>query len=432
MITPSLNVMVDAVSFSLRSMRISAILCLPLLTAVASADVILVDQSGAPDADFSDLPPALAAAQHNDLILVRAGNYSGFSTGNGVRILGIEDGVNVFPEVKIESLESGRKFAMSLVYADSLKVLNCQGHVSFGAGRREWSAWWSGAADSLVITGSSDVRVSDWVFFDDVIPGQGVVTVEASVVELVRCRIRGGLAYWSDTQPIDGGAGLIIDGKSDVRLSLSEVFGGMGSDLSDTCGFTCTPADGGPGVQISGASNLVITGDGPQEIGGGQAGLTEWDEGWRGPALLVQEASTVRYSGVYLSGSPSSFGSDPIVEESGGVAYLVPISDPTMQILGDPVPGATLTMRVTGPPGGNVRCLLGRTPEINQPGGGVGQDLLVELRIVSPGSISTLGVVEYDFTLPPNLPQGMYFLGQATVVHQGTTYRTASQVVLVH
>ena len=276
-----------------------------------------------------------------------------------------------------------------------------------------------------MITGSSDVRVSDWVFFDDVIPGQGVVTVEASVVELVRCRIRGGLAYWSDTQPIDGGAGLIIDGQSDVRLSLSEVFGGMGSDLSDTCGFTCTPADGGPGVQISGASNLVITGDGPQEIGGGQAGLTEWDEGGRGPAPLVQEASTVRYSGVFLTGYPL------IEEESGGVAYLVPLSDPTMQILGDPVPGATLTMRVTGLPGGNVRCLLGRTPEINQPAGGVGQDLLVEIRIISPGSISTLGVVEYDFTLPPNLPQGMYFLGQATVVHQGTTYRSTSQVVLV-
>ena len=57
---------------------------------------------------------------------------------------------------------------------------------------------------------------------------------------------------------------------------------------------------------------------------------------------------------------------------------------------------------------------------------------IVEICIISPGSISTLGVVEYDFTLPPNLPQGMYFLGQATVVHQGTTFRTASQVVLIH
>ena len=60
------------------------------------------------------------------------------------------------------------------------------------------------------------------------------------------------------------------------------------------------------------------------------------------------------------------------------------------------------------------------------------RDRIVEICIISPGSISTLGVVEYDFTLPPNLPQGMYFLGQATVVHQGTTFRTASQVVLIH
>ena len=424
MMSISLNVMLDAVSFSLRSMRVSAILCLPLLTAVASADVILVDQSGAPDADYTDLPPALAAAQHNDLILVRAGYYSGFSTGKGVRILGIEDDVNVNGEVKIDSLMGGRKFAMSLVYANSLKVLNCQGHVSLGTGRSVWNGWHS-ASRGLEITGSWDVRVSDWVFVKDVLPGAGAVTVEASVVEFVNCRIWGGWAYIDQRQPVDGGAGLLIDEQSDVRLSLSVVKGGTGSDLSDTCGFTCSPSDGGPAVEIKGASNLVITGSGLQEIGGGEWGLSENDHGSRGPALLVQEGSTVRYSGVYLTGYPL------IVEESGGVAYLVPIPDPTMQFVGDPVPGATLTMRVTGPPGGNVRYLLGRIPEINYLPGGIGPDLLVEIRIVNPGVISANGVRDYSFTLPGNLPQGMYFLGQATVVHQGTTFRTASQVLLV-
>ena len=110
--------------------------------ATALADVILVDQSGAPDADYTDLPPALAAAQHNDLILVRDGSYSGFSTGKGVRILGIEEGVTVGGEILIDSLEGGRKFAMSLVFAQNLKVSNCQGHVSFGVGRRDWGDWW--------------------------------------------------------------------------------------------------------------------------------------------------------------------------------------------------------------------------------------------------------------------------------------------------
>ena len=80
----------------LRSIRAVTAALFPLFFAVpVLADVILVDQSGAPDADYTDLPPALAAAQHNDLILVRAGYYSGFSTGKGVRILGIEDDVNV-------------------------------------------------------------------------------------------------------------------------------------------------------------------------------------------------------------------------------------------------------------------------------------------------------------------------------------------------
>ena len=74
---------------------LTASLCALSMVASATADVILVDQAGASDADYTDLPPALAAAQHNDLILVRDGYYSGFSTGKGVRILGIEDDVNV-------------------------------------------------------------------------------------------------------------------------------------------------------------------------------------------------------------------------------------------------------------------------------------------------------------------------------------------------
>ena len=55
----------------------------------------------------------------------------------------------------------------------------------------------------------------------------------------------------------------------------------------------------------------------------------------------------------------------------------------------------------------------------------------MEIRIVNPGTIPASGVRDYNFVLPGNLPQGMYFLGQAKVVYQGTTFRTPSQVLLV-
>jgi hypothetical protein len=106
-------------------------------------------------------------------------------------------------------------------------------------------------------------------------------------------------------------------------------------------------------------------------------------------------------------------------------------ADPTLEMIGDVIPGQVLTMRVTGPVGGNVRYLLGRIPEINYLVGGFGPDLLVEIRIVNPGTIPASGVRDYNFVLPGNLPQGMYFLGQAKVVYQGTTFRTPSQILLV-
>ena len=140
----------------------------------------------------------------------------------------------------------------------------------------------------------------------------------------------------------------------------------------------------------------------------------------------------MRVSGVDCQGGfgPSSWVQGQFATAGSVIEEPAP-ADPTMEFLGDPIPGQTLTMRVTGPQGGNVRYLLGRIPEINYLVGGFGPDLLVEIRIVNPGTIPASGVRDYNFVLPGNIPQGMYFLGQATVVYQGSTYRTPSQVVLV-
>ena len=56
------------------------VLSLAALSLCARADVLVVDEAGGPGVDFTDLPPALQAAHQNDLILVRAGSYTAFST----------------------------------------------------------------------------------------------------------------------------------------------------------------------------------------------------------------------------------------------------------------------------------------------------------------------------------------------------------------
>src|SRR5262245_50864538 len=51
--------------------------------------VWVVDDNGGPGVDFTDIPPAIAAAADGDILLVKAGSYSHFTlSGKGLRILG--------------------------------------------------------------------------------------------------------------------------------------------------------------------------------------------------------------------------------------------------------------------------------------------------------------------------------------------------------
>ena len=179
----------------------------------------------------------------------------------------------------------------------------------------------------------------------------------------------------------------------------------------------------------------MITGSGAEVLSGGDCGWGgqfAMEPGEGSPALSAIESSTIRCSGVVLAGGWNSSSTAPdMTTSSGGQIELPGLADPSLEMIGDATPGQFLTMRVTGPAGGNVRYLLGRIPELNYLPGGFGPDLLVEIRMVNPGVIPASGVRDYDFILPNNLPQGMYFLGQARVIYQGSTYRTPSQVVLV-
>jgi len=59
------------------------------LSSTAAADTYVVDQSGGSGTDFLDLPEAVAApgVMNGDTLLVRLGNYSGFSTDEGLSIV---------------------------------------------------------------------------------------------------------------------------------------------------------------------------------------------------------------------------------------------------------------------------------------------------------------------------------------------------------
>lgn len=430
----------------LRFIRAVTAALFPLFFAVpVLADVILVDQSGAPDADYTDLPPAFAAANHNDLILVRAGTYSSFSTDKGVRVLGVEEGVYVDGISTIHSLHFTKKFVMTNTRPDGLIVDACRGHVALES-LHEQISWPYSKLTDLKITGSDDVRLRRCWIRGTVLGGSGgpwdehwgdpAVEVINSEVEFVACNIYG--AFDWDAENAAGGVGLFAGGSSRVRLSLTNVRGGDGSDGCNSWQRT-EGGMGAPGLHITGDAEVVVTGSGSQLIEGGSGGwgcgVGSHSEGPGAPAIWTRDSAQVRLSGVILQPGEDGYGSGSFAADidSGdrSVVEHPPFPDPTLEMIGDVIPGQVLTMRVTGPVGGNVRFFLGRIPEINYLSGSIGPDLLVAIRTVNPGLIDAGGVRDYDFVIPGNLSRGMYFLGQASVVYQGTTYRTPSQVVLI-
>ncbi len=60
---------------------------------VCWATTWIVDDDGGAGVDFTDLPPAVAAAQPGDTILVHEVSYSGAIVQEGITIIGLHDQV---------------------------------------------------------------------------------------------------------------------------------------------------------------------------------------------------------------------------------------------------------------------------------------------------------------------------------------------------
>src|SRR5262249_11991463 len=74
----------------------------------------VVDAANGPGTNFTDLPQALAQAQHGDVYIVRPGFYSPCSTDKGVSLLGLGATISgsTAPALVVQNLPAGRTFAM--------------------------------------------------------------------------------------------------------------------------------------------------------------------------------------------------------------------------------------------------------------------------------------------------------------------------------
>jgi hypothetical protein len=303
----------------------------------------IVDAASGPGTDFTDLPPAVAAASDGDVLVVRAGSYADFTTGKGITILGVPGATMVRgfpwfgPCFRVAGLPAGRTFrAYGLVLQENqrqqVEIEDCAGSVHLEDVRAGFGSY-PGPIVSIVVTRSPAVtlvgcgtREPYWSSF--------VVHATASRVQVVRCTLKGVSAL---DDPRAGSrmatAGLTVGAGGVVDLVDGPVFGGHG-----VAGWFGPPRPSAPAIHLNGGTVRLRRGAATNVLAG--IGV---DPGLPIPAIagtgVVDADATVPI--VPYAGAPAiepsvtaSTGPWPGLSQSGGDL------------------GAPITWTIASPPGG--------------------------------------------------------------------------------
>lgn len=281
-------------------------LSLPAFTlAPLSAQTIwTVDASGGAGSQFTDIPTAVATASAGDTVIVRPGNYIGFTVDKPIHVLGQPGATITAPgpieAIQIENIPANTDCTVagltvdSLSFTGSVEIVNCAGRVLVDNVHEGPSATFGPN-----ITNSGRVWFSDCTFLRG-------VSATGSDVSLYDCTVRG-------ASSLSGSPGLIVGGGSAV-LSRCDVQGGDGIGV---------PA---PAIELFGSS-LVVTGDGSGGIRAGTGGA---------PAYAI--------SGGFSSRVVRD--DDVVLTPSGGAEQLSPLitnrvttNIPSLRATGAPIGG---------------------------------------------------------------------------------------------
>jgi len=244
-----------------------AILALPLLQGTH-----IVDANGGPGSNFTDLPPAVAAAANGDTILVRAGTYSGFTTSKVLRVFG-----------------AGKSVTKIIGTSHAVKVNNTPAHETFELAGFECRGGPATNVAGIVLYNSS-MTLLDCDVFGGPTVGMPALRADFATVHVSRCSLTGSdcpLVYiWcseggagaflrdsffsavdSTFQGGDGtshpiyanitlaGHGLVV-GESDAVLSRCDVYGGFGPIAWGGHAIHCWAGN----THASGTANNVLQG----------------------------------------------------------------------------------------------------------------------------------------------------------------------------
>jgi len=402
-------------------------ICVAALFASRSlATTYVVDHHGG--GQFTDIPPAIAAAQPGDVLLVMQGTYSGFTLDKGLAILGYGH-PPITGTASIVVLPSSQTALLLNVSPPNLIVVDCKGPVI---------AQELHSPTNVTVQRCADVRFRDidMSFFNSW--PLDACDISGSRVEFVDCYLSASFTSGgcgTSAPPPPSGAGIDISHSSRVHLVRSSVYGGSGSG--------CLPqnygADGGPGVRLTSSDVLIVAGGGSSLISGGLWGgdinLNRCtNNGQSGPGVFNQ-GGRFWHSGARFYCPDNFFGVHCIDLPCGdgitGPSMPVTPDDPTIGVTGAGTPGSTLHVGVRAPPGSPATLILGRTAVVIPDPNTRIEQLTPRAHIINLGTVPASGIVRYDWAIDTTLTPGTLFVGQATIALSPSDLRRTNSVPII-
>jgi hypothetical protein len=364
------------------------------LLALASAQgrTWIVDVANPPGTDFTDLPPAIAAAVEGDRVLVRTGLYTGFRTGKSLTILGdgtvrVRIPVDSLSLAEIVGLPAGATFAIENVGFEpaggnalfgGLRLTDNAGRVHFEEVRVESVMTSLQVGAALVIQRCAQVTIGG----GRLAGFPGLLTTD-SVVSLNGVDVVGGSACSGSLCASRFPSSGISLTRGFLLLSGTNVQGGNGVQ---SLFFMHQPK---PAITAVGGT-LRVTGDATTTIAAGQL-----IGGNPTPAIAANG------SAIWVDPTPSirSAQGGPLVD---GPATIVVERLASLSATGAP-PGGTAFVELVSPSGDAFLVAASRPADLSWLPWGA---LFVDSAVLAPVAVGTQGPTErFPFSIPvPGVP----------------------------
>jgi hypothetical protein len=385
---------------------IRSLFLLLALTLPARATTWIVDIAGGPGSHFSDIPAAIAAAAPGDVILVRGGAYTPFTLSKGLSIIGTPGPYPIgsyvgccVPAYTLIAPPAGETAVLADLYFNgSVHMLSSAGVVITDRIQ---------ASGTLLIDQCSDVRLNRHT--------GNSTTVKSTHFEIVSSTLHG------SSIGLHGGTALSIQGQSNALVARSSCTGGDGYNVP--IGLPGDGGNGGYGIAIQApvpatgqVPTLLLAGGGVSTIRGGNGGFTYFQsDGDDADGLFNYQSAVWRSGCTFIAGSYTGSGAVPVRFVPGPGAFDISVApiDPTLELVGTPLPGGSVQLNVYGSPGSVVRLAIGRSPLIVPIPGVRVEKLVSHDMVLFLGLMPASGVISQTFPLRSGSAPGTLLLAQA-------------------